>query len=193
MNDILNHKVYLRISLNFNSVYHESSIEKLYNQWLFLSRGLFQLREYCLRLRNMVASDATKAELSDTVDTMIEEVRFHLFFSLFLLTCIKRPLTMQTFWPWNAICVSEGKVQSKDSSSCIVVIFDQRAEVSNSIGTVGLLKMFLSSKARRNWCTKSRESVCLYPFSSLSTTSLLTTSGLFNWWCLSLSPLMKFC
>uniref|UniRef100_A0A672I6G7 Bleomycin hydrolase n=1 Tax=Salarias fasciatus TaxID=181472 RepID=A0A672I6G7_SALFA len=31
-------------------------------------------REYCLRLRNMVASDATKAELSEAVDTMIEEV-----------------------------------------------------------------------------------------------------------------------
>lgn len=36
---------------------------------------VFQLREYCLRLRNMVASDATKDELSDAVDTMIEEVR----------------------------------------------------------------------------------------------------------------------
>lgn len=35
---------------------------------------LLQLREYCLRLRNMVASEATKAELSDAVDTMIEEV-----------------------------------------------------------------------------------------------------------------------
>ncbi|GLD61284.1 bleomycin hydrolase [Lates japonicus] len=33
-----------------------------------------KLREYCLRLRNMVASDATKAELSDAMDTMIEEV-----------------------------------------------------------------------------------------------------------------------
>lgn len=35
----------------------------------------FQLREYCLRLRNMVASDATKSELSDAIDSMIEEVR----------------------------------------------------------------------------------------------------------------------
>uniref|UniRef100_UPI003AAF82B1 bleomycin hydrolase-like n=1 Tax=Centroberyx gerrardi TaxID=166262 RepID=UPI003AAF82B1 len=34
-----------------------------------------KLREYCLRLRNMVASDSTKAELSDAMDTMIEEVR----------------------------------------------------------------------------------------------------------------------
>ncbi|KAG1929878.1 bleomycin hydrolase [Pimephales promelas] len=33
-----------------------------------------KLREYCLRLRNMVASEATKTELSDTIDTMIEEV-----------------------------------------------------------------------------------------------------------------------
>ena len=39
----------------------------------FLSHGCFQLREYCLRLRNMVASDATKAELSDAIDGMIEE------------------------------------------------------------------------------------------------------------------------
>lgn len=35
---------------------------------------VFQLREYCLRLRNMVASDSTEAELSDAMDTMIEEV-----------------------------------------------------------------------------------------------------------------------
>ncbi|TNN60210.1 Bleomycin hydrolase [Liparis tanakae] len=34
-----------------------------------------KLREYCLRLRNMVASDATKDELSEAMDTMIEEVR----------------------------------------------------------------------------------------------------------------------
>ncbi|KAK1157515.1 hypothetical protein AOXY_G25216 [Acipenser oxyrinchus oxyrinchus] len=33
-----------------------------------------KMREYCLRLRNMVASDASKAELSETLDTMIEEV-----------------------------------------------------------------------------------------------------------------------
>lgn len=33
-----------------------------------------KLREYCLRLRNMVASSATKAELSEAMDTMIEEV-----------------------------------------------------------------------------------------------------------------------
>uniref|UniRef100_A0A3Q2NN65 Bleomycin hydrolase n=1 Tax=Fundulus heteroclitus TaxID=8078 RepID=A0A3Q2NN65_FUNHE len=33
-----------------------------------------KLREYCLRLRNMVASDATKAELSAAIDSMIEEV-----------------------------------------------------------------------------------------------------------------------
>uniref|UniRef100_A0A671NTJ1 Bleomycin hydrolase n=1 Tax=Sinocyclocheilus anshuiensis TaxID=1608454 RepID=A0A671NTJ1_9TELE len=33
-----------------------------------------KLREYCLRLRNMVASEVPKTELSDTVDTMIEEV-----------------------------------------------------------------------------------------------------------------------
>uniref|UniRef100_A0A8C6TBI5 Bleomycin hydrolase n=1 Tax=Neogobius melanostomus TaxID=47308 RepID=A0A8C6TBI5_9GOBI len=33
-----------------------------------------KLREYCLRLRNMVASDASKAELNDAMDTMIEEV-----------------------------------------------------------------------------------------------------------------------
>ncbi|MBN3284698.1 BLMH hydrolase, partial [Polyodon spathula] len=33
-----------------------------------------KMREYCLRLRNMVASDASKEELSDTMDTMIEEV-----------------------------------------------------------------------------------------------------------------------
>uniref|UniRef100_A0A8C7SAI6 Bleomycin hydrolase n=1 Tax=Oncorhynchus mykiss TaxID=8022 RepID=A0A8C7SAI6_ONCMY len=32
------------------------------------------LREYCLRLRNMVASESTEAELSDAMDTMIEEV-----------------------------------------------------------------------------------------------------------------------
>lgn len=35
---------------------------------------VLQLREYCLRLRNMVASGSTKAELSETMDTMIEEV-----------------------------------------------------------------------------------------------------------------------
>lgn len=40
-----------------------------------LFRCVLQLREYCLRLRNMVASDATKDELSDAVDSMIEEVR----------------------------------------------------------------------------------------------------------------------
>ncbi|KAG7281436.1 hypothetical protein CRUP_029885 [Coryphaenoides rupestris] len=33
-----------------------------------------KLREYCLRLRNMVASDSTADELSDAMDTMIEEV-----------------------------------------------------------------------------------------------------------------------
>ncbi|XP_016534477.1 bleomycin hydrolase-like [Poecilia formosa] len=33
-----------------------------------------KLREYCLRLRNMVASDATKVELSEAIDSMIEEV-----------------------------------------------------------------------------------------------------------------------
>ena len=45
-------------------------------RWLlFLSHCVLQLREYCLRLRNMVASDATKAELSSAMDSMIEEVR----------------------------------------------------------------------------------------------------------------------
>ncbi|XP_068173275.1 bleomycin hydrolase isoform X1 [Antennarius striatus] len=33
-----------------------------------------KLREYCLRLRNMVASDASKAELSEALDAMTEEV-----------------------------------------------------------------------------------------------------------------------
>ncbi|KAI3353901.1 hypothetical protein L3Q82_005108 [Scortum barcoo] len=33
-----------------------------------------KLREYCLRLRNMVASGSTKAELSEAMHTMIEEV-----------------------------------------------------------------------------------------------------------------------
>ncbi|KAF5904386.1 bleomycin hydrolase, partial [Clarias magur] len=33
-----------------------------------------KLREYCLRLRNMVASNATKAEVKEAIDTMIEEV-----------------------------------------------------------------------------------------------------------------------
>lgn len=35
---------------------------------------VLQLREYCLRLRNMVASGSTKDELSEAMDTMIEEV-----------------------------------------------------------------------------------------------------------------------
>lgn len=52
---------------------------------------LFQLREYCLRLRNMVASDATKGELSDAIDSMIEEVKsklniFLVCFFIYLLT-----------------------------------------------------------------------------------------------------------
>uniref|UniRef100_H3B1D7 Bleomycin hydrolase n=1 Tax=Latimeria chalumnae TaxID=7897 RepID=H3B1D7_LATCH len=33
-----------------------------------------QMREYCLRLRNMVSSDSTKDELAAALDTMIEEV-----------------------------------------------------------------------------------------------------------------------
>uniref|UniRef100_A0A8C1S765 Bleomycin hydrolase n=1 Tax=Cyprinus carpio TaxID=7962 RepID=A0A8C1S765_CYPCA len=33
-----------------------------------------KLREYCLTLRNMVDNEATKTKLSDTIDTMIEEV-----------------------------------------------------------------------------------------------------------------------
>ncbi|XP_019401328.1 PREDICTED: bleomycin hydrolase isoform X1 [Crocodylus porosus] len=33
-----------------------------------------KMREYCLRLRNMVASDSTKGELAAAMDTMIEEV-----------------------------------------------------------------------------------------------------------------------
>uniref|UniRef100_A0A8C5CB56 Bleomycin hydrolase n=1 Tax=Gadus morhua TaxID=8049 RepID=A0A8C5CB56_GADMO len=33
-----------------------------------------KLREYCLRLRNMVASNSTEAEISASMDTMIEEV-----------------------------------------------------------------------------------------------------------------------
>ncbi|KAM8975949.1 bleomycin hydrolase [Pelodytes ibericus] len=33
-----------------------------------------KMREYCLRLRNMVSSGSTKDELSEAVDTMIEEV-----------------------------------------------------------------------------------------------------------------------
>ncbi|XP_069082360.1 bleomycin hydrolase [Pleurodeles waltl] len=33
-----------------------------------------KMREYCLRLRNMISSDSTKDELSEAVDTMIEEV-----------------------------------------------------------------------------------------------------------------------
>nr|XP_014346067.1 PREDICTED: bleomycin hydrolase [Latimeria chalumnae] len=34
----------------------------------------YQMREYCLRLRNMVSSDSTKDELAAALDTMIEEV-----------------------------------------------------------------------------------------------------------------------
>lgn len=54
-----------------------------------MSHCVLQLREYCLRLRNMVASDATKAELSEALDTMIEEVS-HTAFSCGML--YKRPL-----------------------------------------------------------------------------------------------------
>lgn len=40
----------------------------------FLSSPSSQLREYCQMLRNMVASEATKSEISDAMDTMMEEV-----------------------------------------------------------------------------------------------------------------------
>lgn len=40
----------------------------------FFSPPSSQLREYCLKLRNMIASEATKSEISDAIDTMMEEV-----------------------------------------------------------------------------------------------------------------------
>lgn len=52
-------------AFSFNCIYIVSYLHVFF---------VFQLREYCLRLRNMVASGATKTELSDTIDTMIEEV-----------------------------------------------------------------------------------------------------------------------
>lgn len=70
MNDILNHKVSFQLSAFETNQCHIQLLYTIDADCCFL----LQLREYCLRLRNMVASEATKAELSDAVDTMIEEV-----------------------------------------------------------------------------------------------------------------------
>lgn len=87
MNDILNHKVrffffclylffFTSPSLQFSQA--QIAVSDVIDEPLLtvdFCLTVLQLREYCLRLRNMVASDATKAELSDAIDTMIEEVR----------------------------------------------------------------------------------------------------------------------
>lgn len=100
MNDILNHKVrrfvwfscfvlFCFFSSSHYPQFHPAQVRSgagdsltlsLLSSLLFLlcflvCGFLCQLREYCLRLRNMVASEASKAELSEAMDTMLEEVR----------------------------------------------------------------------------------------------------------------------
>lgn len=149
MNDILNHKVHPRDTPPLHC-WHTDALSRPQSKTTaspvkqsltaVVLHLLFQLREYCLRLRNMVASNSTEAELSNAMDTMIEEVRFWHAHSF---SCKMSMKWCCYHWICFMVLVCIGQ--------CKLLYWDKAREMKNQSTIVAMMKSSVRFESSLQW------------------------------------------